>query len=266
MASMSLPGLADPVTAALLGGTLAAAATAVGAVAGALARDLGTRTKDVLLGFGGGVMLAACAFSLVLPGIEAARDVGLGPWNAGLAVGASVMAGAALIMLLNALIPHEHFVKGVEGHSPERVKRAWLFVFAIALHNLPEGFAIGVAYAGSISSGHALATGIAVQDLPEGLVVTFSLIAAGYRRRHAVGAGILSGLPEPLGAGVAAALVAGAPFLLPVGLGVAAGAMLFVISHEIIPESHRSGHERFATMGLVLGFVVMMLLDTALGG
>lgn len=254
----------DPVQAALAGGAMAALATAAGALAGAFARDLGVRTKDALLGFGGGVMLAACAFSLVLPGIAAARGAGMGAWSAGLAVGASVMAGAALVMLLNAAIPHEHFVKGVEGRSPERVRRAWLFVFAIVLHNLPEGFAIGVGYAESAASGNALATGIATQDLPEGLVVTFSLIAAGYRRRHAVLAGIGSGLPEPMAAVAGAALVSSLPFLLPTGLGVAAGAMLFVISHEIIPESHRSGHERYATMGLVLGFVLMMLLDTAL--
>jgi len=254
----------DPIAAAFVGGSLAAAATAVGAIAGTAGRDLGARTKDALLGFGGGVMLAACAFSLVLPGIAAARDAGLGAWGAGLAVGASLMAGAALIMLLNAFVPHEHFIKGVEGPSPERLKRTWLFVFAICLHNLPEGFAIGVGYAESLSSGHALATGIGVQDLPEGLVVTLSLVAAGYRRRHAVLAGVLSGVPEPVGALIGAGLVTTLPFLLPLGLGFAAGAMLFVISHEIIPESHRSGHEQFATMGLVVGFVVMMLLDTAL--
>lgn len=264
MAPPGFPFPDHPVAAAFAGGSIAAAATALGAAAGTFTRGLGSRTKDVMLGFGGGVMLAACAFSLVLPGIAAAREAGLGAWNAGLTVGASVMAGAALVMLLNALVPHEHFIKGVEGHSPERVKRAWLFVFAICLHNLPEGFAIGVGYAGSAGDGHALTTGIAVQDLPEGLVVTFSLIAAGYRRRHAAIVGVLSGLPEPVGALAGAALVSSLPFLLPTGLGVAAGAMLFVISHEIIPESHRSGHERFATMGLVLGFVVMMLLDTAL--
>lgn len=252
--------------AALAGGAAAAGATALGAVAGATGRDLGPRTRDALLGFGAGVMLAASAFSLVLPGIEAARDAGLGPWAAGLAVGASLLAGAALVMLLNAIVPHEHFIKGVEGRSPERVRRAWLFVFAIALHNLPEGFAIGVAYAQGTQAGHALATGIAVQDLPEGLVVTLSLVAAGYRRRSAVAVGAASGLPEPIGALLAAGLVSALPFLLPVGLGFAAGAMLFVISHELIPESHRSGHEKAATIGLLIGFVVMMLLDTALGG
>ena len=253
-----------PVAAALAGGGLAAAATALGAVAGTVGRDLGARTKDALLGFGGGVMLAACAFSLVLPGIAAARATGMDAWGAGLSVGAALVAGAALVMLLNDLIPHEHFIKGVEGRLPERVRRAWLFVFAICLHNLPEGFAIGVGYAESRSSGHALATGIAIQDVPEGLVVTFSLVAAGYRRAQAVLVGAASGLLEPLGDAAGASLVATLPILLPAGLGFAAGAMLFVVSHEIIPESHRSGHEKFATTGLVIGFVVMMVLDTAL--
>lgn len=254
------------VDSAFLGGLVAAAATALGALAGVVGRDLPARAKDAMLGFGGGVMLAAVSFSLVIPGIAAARAAQAGPWMAGLTVGGALVAGAAFVMWLNAIVPHEHFVKGVEGMSPERVRRAWLFVFAICLHNLPEGFAIGVGYAGGESGGQALTTGIAIQDIPEGLVVTLSLIAAGYRRRHAVLAGVGSGIPEPLGALAAAGLVTSLPYLLPVGLGFAAGAMLFVISHELIPESHRSGHESFATTGLIIGFVTMMLLDTALAG
>lgn len=257
----------DTVSSALLGGLAAAAATALGALAGIVGRDLNACAKDAMLGFGGGVMLAACSFSLVIPGIAAARAAGAGPWGAGGTVGLALVLGAAFVMWLNAVVPHEHFVKGVEGgHSPERLKRVWLFVFAICLHNLPEGFAIGVGYAGGRAGGEALTTGIAIQDIPEGLVITLSLIAAGYTRRLAVLAGVLSGLPEPAGALAAAGLVTTLPFLLPVGLGFAAGAMLFVISHELIPESHASGHEKFATMGLILGFVTMMLLDTALAG
>ncbi|HEY4582791.1 MAG TPA: ZIP family metal transporter [Lysobacter sp.] len=263
---MAASVLHPAVDSALLGGLVAAAATALGALAGIFGQGLPARAKDAMLGFGGGVMLAAVSFSLVLPGLDAARDAQAGPWGAGLAVGGALVAGAAFVMWLNAVVPHEHFVKGVEGTSPERVRRAWLFVFAICLHNLPEGLAIGVGYAGGETGGQALTTGIAIQDIPEGLVVTLSLIAAGYRRRHAVLAGVASGLPEPVGALMAAGLVASMPFLLPVGLGFAAGAMLFVISHELIPESHRSGHESFATAGLILGFVVMMLLDTALAG
>ncbi|MNI31588.1 zinc transporter ZupT [compost metagenome] len=134
------------------------------------------------------------------------------------------------------------------------------------MHNLPEGLAIGVGYAGGDPvAGTALATGIAIQDIPEGLVVAVALLAAGYTRTFAVALGMLSGLVEPLGAVLGAAIVGWSAMLLPWGLGFAAGAMLFVISHEIIPESHRKGHEVYATCGLMLGFVLMMLLDTALG-
>lgn len=146
-----------------------------------------------------------------------------------------------------------------------RLKRTWLFVFAICLHNLPEGLAIGVGYAASdVSHAPALATGIAIQDLPEGLVVALALLAVGYGRARSVLVGMVSGLIEPVGALAGASLVVALPLLLPCGLGFDAGAMLFVVSHEIIPESHRQGHENFATTGFMLGFVLMMLLDTAL--
>ncbi|HEY0200605.1 MAG TPA: ZIP family metal transporter, partial [Burkholderiaceae bacterium] len=160
----------------------------------------------------------------------------------------------------------EHFIKGVEGQSSRTLRRTWLFVFAIALHNLPEGLAIGVAFGGTDSMrASALTAGIAIQDVPEGLVVAVALLAAGYRRLFAVCLGMASGLVEPLGAVLGAGVISYSVGLLPWGLGFAAGAMLFVISHEIIPESHRKGHEAFATGGLMLGFVIMMLLDTALG-
>ena len=172
-------------------------------------------------------------------------------------------------MLMDRLLPHEHFIKGREGLDPQgarKLQRTWLFVFAIALHNLPEGLAIGVGYAGNDGlRANALATGIAIQDVPEGLVVAVALLAAGYKRSFAVALGMASGLVEPLGVVLGAVIVSGSAALLPWGLGFAAGAMLFVISHEIIPESHRKGHEAFATGGLMLGFVLMMVLDTALG-
>ena len=262
---MSLSVLeSTPVLAALAGGSLAAVATAVGTVPAWFARRIEQRTQDAMLGFGAGVMLAASAFSLVLPGIEAARQQGAGPWGSGLMVGAAIVLGAALIMALERAVPHEHFIKGPEGRSPARLKRTWLFVFAICLHNLPEGLAIGAGYASGVAHGNALATGIALQDIPEGLVVAMALIAAGYERSSAVLVGMASGLIEPVGAVIGASVLIAVPLLLPVGLGIAAGAMLFVVSHEIIPESHRQGHENFATTGLMLGFVLMMLLDTAL--
>lgn len=256
------PHVAD----ALLGGMVAAGATAAGTLPILFARTIPQKMQDSMFGFGAGVMLAASAFSLVAPGIAAAESQGAGPWGAGLTVGAAILLGAAALLLMDRLLPHEHFIKGREGIEAHRLRRAWLFVFAITLHNLPEGLAIGVGYAGNDPlRGTALATGIAIQDIPEGLVVAVALIAAGYKRAFAVALGMLSGLVEPVGAVLGAVVVGWSTALLPWGLGFAAGAMLFVISHEIIPESHRKGHEVYATCGLMLGFVLMMMLDTALG-
>ena len=255
----------SPVLLAFLAGCVAAAATAAGTLPALFARGIAQRTQDAMFGFGAGVMLAASAFSLALPGIHAAQDNGAGPWQAGAIVSSAILIGAALLLLLDRLVPHEYFIKGPEGMSPQRIKRAWLFVFAICLHNLPEGLAIGVGFAGTDPAhGLALATGIAIQDIPEGLVVAIALMAAGYGRGYSLMVGMASGLIEPLGALAGAAVVVHLPLLLPVGLGFAAGAMLFVVSHEIIPESHRQGHENFATGGLMIGFVMMMVLDTAL--
>lgn len=254
----------DTVRAAFLAGSIAAGATVLGTLPALFARSLNRRLQDTMLGFGAGIMLAAASFSLVLPALRTAGRLGAGPWGSGLAVGASLLVGAGLVMWLERMLPHEHFIKGPEGGDSKRIARTWLFVFAIYLHNLPEGLAIGVAYAADAAQGVVLATGIAIQDIPEGLVVAIALLAAGYGRRQAVLIGVASGLIEPLGAALGASVVMASPWLLPCGLGFAAGAMLFVVSHEIIPESHRQGHENYATAGLMLGFVLMMVLDTAL--
>jgi ZIP family zinc transporter len=257
----------DPrVAQAFLAGLMAAAATALGTLPMVVSRPLSDRVQDTLLGFGAGVMLAACGFSLIIPGLEAAASLGAGPWTAGSIVGAGILLGAALLLVIDYALPHEHFIKGVEGSQAKALKRAWLFVFAICLHNLPEGLAIGVAFGGSDAArAAALATGIALQDVPEGLVVALALRNAGYSRMLSAGMGMASGLIEPIGAVLGASIVTVSSVLLPWGLAFAAGAMLFVVSHEIIPESHRKGHERFATAGLMVGFVLMMLLDTSLG-
>jgi zinc transporter, ZIP family len=257
----------DPrVRGALLGGSLAALATALGTLPVALSQQFSQRSCDTMLGFGAGVMLAATSFSLVIPGLEAARAQGAGTWAAGGIVGGGVLLGAALLLAIDRLVPHEHFVKGLEGPKARKLKRVWLFVLAIALHNLPEGLAIGVAFAGSDAvAATALATGISIQDVPEGMVVALALRGVGYSRFLSVGLGVASGLVEPLMAVLGATLVTLTASLLPWGLALAAGAMLFVISHEIIPESHRQGHEAYATGGLMVGFVLMMVLDTALG-
>lgn len=251
---------------AFIGGSAAAIATALGTLPILFSKELSVRAQDTMLGFGAGVMLAACSFSLILPGLDAMQAQGGGKWLSGIVIAISILMGTALMFLMERFVPHEHFVKGVEGANAQLIRRTWLFVFAIALHNVPEGLAIGVAYGGgNAMQGSTLAAGISIQDIPEGLVVAVALFGAGYQRKTAVILGVLSGFVEPVAAVIGAMVVNLSTMLLPWGLGFAAGAMLFVISHEMIPESHRKGHESYATGGLIIGFVIMMLLDTALG-
>ena len=169
------------------------------------------------------------------------------------------------MLALDRVLPHEHFVKGVEGARSREMKRIWLFVAAIALHNLPEGLAVGVGFAGGDpASGVPLALGLAAQNIPEGLVVAVALAAARYSPGYAVFIAAATGLVDPVGGLLGAGVIALSQSLLPWGMGFAAGAMLYVVSHEIIPESHRKGHERHATAGLIAGFILMMSLDTSL--
>jgi len=261
-----LSAVDERVAAALRGGTVAALATMLGTLPVLLSQQFSQRMFDTLLGFGAGVMLAACAFSLIIPGLAAAQTQGMGPWASGLVVSAGILLGGMMLLAIDRLVPHEHFVKGLEGLPAQKLKRTYLFILAIVLHNFPEGLAIGVAFGGTDQVGAtALATGISIQDVPEGLVVALALRGIGYSRFKAVSMGGASGLVEPLAAVLGASIIGVSAMLLPWGLAFAAGAMLYVISHEVIPESHRAGHESFATGGLMIGFVLMMLLDTALG-
>ncbi|MEL7797467.1 ZIP family metal transporter [Idiomarina loihiensis] len=255
----------DHVRYAFYAGTVAAGATAAGTLPALFSRGLSTRLHAAILGFGGGVMLAASIFSLIVPALDLFEIAAQTAWHAPLKVSAAILLGSFLMMALERSVPHEHFIKGTEGRQALILKRSWLFVFAIILHNIPEGLAIGVAYAGDDTVGAStLATGISVQDIPEGFVVAMALLAAGYSRKIAIGVGMLSGLVEPLMAVIGAIALSNSA-VLPWGLAMAAGAMLFVISHEMIPESHKQGHEMSATNGLMLGFVLMFVLDTALG-
>lgn len=241
-----------------------AGATTLGAVPVFLLATLRPRAQAGLSGFSAGVMLAASFFSLLSPGLELSAA-----WGRGVSVGAaagSVLLGAGLIGLLNRFTPHEHFIKGPEGAGRERLARIWLFVLAITLHNFPEGLAIGVAVSsGSEAIGLPLTFGIALQNLPEGLVVAVSLVQAGYTRSSALFVALLTGLVEPVGAMAGYLGVSVAAGALPVGLFFSAGAMIYVVSDEIIPESHKSEHASLATWATLLGFVLMMALDVGLG-
>ncbi len=258
--------LDTPMGQAMAGSWVAALATALGALPALFIRHISTRWEDVMLGFGAGVMAAASCFSLILPGVAAGAEIfGNRPAGATL-VASGLILGALFLLLADKAVPHEHLTAGRHGPDWMHLRRVWLMVFAIALHNFPEGMAIGVGFAGGDTSvGIPLTAAIAIQDVPEGLVVAVALRTIAYSPLQATLLGALTGLAEPLGAIVGNALTAGFAPLYPAGLGFAAGAMIWVVSHEIIPETHRKGHEQAATLGLIGGFVVMMMLDTALG-
>lgn len=244
------------------GSLIAGLFTGVGALPVLLGKRIGARTQNTLLGFAAGVMLAATVFSLIIPGIAQGERIYGSPLAAVLLVSSGILAGGAIIAVINRYAPHEHFITGREGADWLHLRRLWLFVIAITLHNFPEGLAVGVSFADhDIANGVALSTGIALQNMPEGLAVAVALVAAGYGRLRSVAVAAATGLVEPVGGMIGAATVSIAAPILPLGLAVAAGAMLFVISNEIIPETNRKGYASLATSGLMVGFVVMMQLD-----
>ena len=253
----------------LLGFSASAAAglaTGLGALPVLFLPQISERLRDALLGFAAGVMLAASFFSLILPALEFAQ-IDLGSRIAAvLVVSAALLLGAAVLAYLNHHLPHEHFVIGASGGDPRALRRIWLFVIAITLHNFPEGLAVGVGFgSGDLANATTLAIGIGLQNIPEGLAVAMALVSQNYSRTVAVFVSTLTGLVEPIGGLLGVIAVALFDPLLPWGMGFAAGAMLFVISNEIVPETHRSGHEDLATAGLIVGVVVMMILDVVFG-
>lgn len=250
---------------AMLGGAAGFATTALGALPALVLRGLPQCVEDSLLGFAAGMMLAASAFSLLLPGLEAGADI-LSSKPLGASVVVIGMAlGVLLILGLDVFTPHEHEKTGPCGPGVKRCGRIWLFVFAIALHNLPEGMAIGVSFSqADMAVGLPLTTAIAIQDIPEGLAVALALRGAGFAPWYAVLVAAASGVLEPIGALLGVGLSSGLAAAYPIGLGLAAGAMIFVVSHEVIPETHRNGHQTSATLGLMAGFALMMVLDTTL--
>jgi len=244
-----------------------AAATGAGALPILVTRSISRKMQNAMLGFSAGVMLAASIFSLLLPALEKAAGMTGSELAGGLVASAGLVLGVALMLAMDRWLPHEHLVQGHHGPAAERVSRIWLFVIAITLHNLPEGLAVGVAFgAGDATNALPLAIGIAIQNMPEGLAVALALLTLNMSPGRATLVALASGMVEPVGGVLGAGVVSIMQPLLPLGLAFAAGAMLFVISHEIIPETHHhKGHETIATVGLIAGFVVMMLFDTILG-
>ncbi|GBD44999.1 Zinc transporter ZupT [bacterium HR40] len=256
----------DVIVLATLAGFAAAVATAAGALPTLVVERIPPRLQDGMLGFAAGVMLAASFFSLILPALEVAREMSGSVRAAATVAVLGVLLGAATIWLVNELVPHEHFFQGREGSDRVALRRIWLFVLAITIHNLPEGLSIGVAFGGGdLVNGASVAVGISLQDVPEGMAVAMALAAQSYSRRFAALVALLSGLVEPLGAFVGILAVTLVHPALPWGLAFAAGAMLYVISHEIIPETHRRGYQNAGTLGLMIGLAVMLWLDVTLG-
>ncbi len=248
--------LTDPVLVGTLASLLAGAATGLGAIPVMLGGQFERRTLDVMLGFAGGVMLAASAFSLLVPALDLSSV-----W----VVALGFIMGGLFVHLADRYVPHEHFIKGHEGPS-SGLARIWLLVMAITIHNFPEGLAVGVAFgAQDVASGVPIAIAIGLQNIPEGLAVAMPLVREGYSKKRAGGYALLSGLVEPLGGLIGVSVVSFAQFLLPYGLAFAAGAMVFVVSDEMVPESHSGGFARAATVGLMLGFLLMMILDNVFG-
>lgn len=251
---------------ALSGGMAGFIATSAGALLIYFTQSASVRTQDSLLGFAAGMMLAASAFSLILPGIEAAQETLTQPFLASAIVVLGLGLGTIMMLGLNYFTPHGQANDVLCGPECQRLSGIWLFVFAIALHNLPEGMAIGISFThGDLKIGLPLTIAIAIQDIPEGFAVALALRSAGLSTTKSFLIGAATGILEPLGAMLGFAMSSSVVLAYPLSMGLAAGAMIFVVCHEVIPETHRNGHQAAATSGLMLGFAVMMFLDTALG-
>lgn len=237
--------------------------TGVGALPIFLTKNVSQKMLDLLLGFAAGVMLAATSFSLIIPSL----DYSGGGLKGALITSAGILVGAIFLDLTDKYSPHEHLLdKRIEGGATKSLKKIWLFIIAITIHNFPEGLAVGVGFGdNNISNGLTLAMGIGLQNIPEGLAVALALVREKYTQKKAFTIALVTGLVEPVGGLLGLLLVSIFKPILPFTLAFAAGAMLFVISDEIIPETHQGGHEREATFGVIIGFIIMMILDVTLG-
>lgn len=262
---------ASPVEQALYAGIFTWALTALGAGVVFLTREFNRTILDAMLGFAAGIMIAASFWSLLLPAIEISAEMGWPEW---LPASAGFLAGAVVLGIFDKILPHLHL--GFPRESAEGVKTEWhrstLLVMAITLHNIPEGLAVGVAFGAlafgdphaSLAGAVALAIGIGLQNFPEGIAVSVPLRGEGFSARRSFWYGQLSGLVEPAAALLGASMVVLAKPILPFALAFAAGAMIFVVVEELIPESQIHGNEDIATFGAIFGFLVMMVLDVGL--
>ncbi len=233
-----------------------------------LKKEINPKVQKILLGFASGVMIAASIWSLLQPAIESFEDKDYRAW---LIPAIGFLIGIGFLLLLDYLIPHIHINKQEEGIKKNKLSRTFKMMLAVTLHNVPEGLAVGVVIAGAITgtiNEHAmlaLAIGIAIQNFPEGAIISMPLKEEGMSKGKAFLLGFLSGAVEPIAALLAIALTAFVSVILPYTLAFAAGAMIYVVVEELIPEANEGKHSNLATIGLAVGFVLMMVLDIALG-
>ena len=239
-------------------------ATLFGVAIGFIFKNLSHKFSDIVLSFAAGVMLSAAVIGLVLPSLEHG-----GEWGILITVG-GIFAGALCLNLIDRLVPHLHKLAGTEpeAHGSSKLGKVLLFVTAIAIHNLPEGIAAGVGFgAGPEHEAQALviAGGIALQNIPEGMVIVGPMLAAGVKPRRAFLLAAITGLVEIIGTLIGYFAVYVAEVILPFALAFAGGTMLYVVSDEMIPETHAHGHQRGATYALLFGFCLMLVTDLLLG-
>lgn len=231
---------------------------------------LNKKVKKILLGFASAVMIAASVWSLLIPSIDMATEQGIIAWVPA-AIG--FMLGIAFLLVLDSLIPHLHLDSTKPEGIKAKLKKTTMMIFAVTLHNIPEGMAVGVSFAGALigntgitmAGAFALALGIAIQNFPEGAIISMPLKAEGMSKGKAFLYGTLSGIVEPIGAIITILLTNSVIPILPYLLAFAAGAMIYVVVEELIPESQNGEHSNIGTIGVAIGFVLMMVLDVALG-
>ena len=241
-------------------------ATLIGALIGFVFKDISHKFSDIVLSFAAGVMLAAAVLGLIIPSVE----YGMERWDkvALLITVAGIFVGAIALNLIDKLVPHLHKLAGadIEAHNNSNINKVLLFVTAIAIHNLPEGIAAGVGFgAGNTEQALLIAGGIALQNIPEGMVIIGPMLASGVSRKRTLAIAALTGLVEVVGTVIGYFAVAIAEAILPFALAFAGGTMLYVISDEMIPETHAHGEERGATYALLIGFCLMLVSDVLLG-
>lgn len=239
-------------------------ATVVGALIGFIFKKLSHKFVDIITAFAAGVMLCAAVVGLVIPSIESANKL-VGKVGILITI-AGIFVGALILNLTDKLLPHTHKMLGKDDENKAKLNKIMLFVFAIAIHNLPEGLAAGVGF-GSGNTAHALtiAGGIALQNIPEGMVIIGPMLAVGISKKKTFFIALLTGLIEVVGTFIGYFAVGISEAILPFALAFAGGTMLFVISHDMIPETHSHGSHKGATYALLIGFCLMLVMDVLLG-